>query len=248
MKEFRGNIVISTVAHATFLVMALTLAGGNNASSRVPPEYVAVTLLEDAAGLKPATADNEEKVPAPAQAKKTRLREAAPPEVSLPPEPKESPVTARDVHSLLQETAGAAETGSAKNNDAPVSNLREGGRPGAAPAEMQLTVAGKAGKQGGPDSGNEKTDPEYSSSVRAIRAAIERTKSYPPLARRRGMEGTVTAEFTINAKGYPEDIRIVRSSGHEILDSSARKTILHASPFPTIKGTLQVPITFKIER
>jgi len=80
--------------------------------------------------------------------------------------------------------------------------------------------------------------------VGQIRASIERAKIYPVLARKRKQEGTVITEFSINAKGLPQNIQIIKSSGFSLLDSAARDTILKASPFPVIRGTIEVPLIF----
>jgi len=80
--------------------------------------------------------------------------------------------------------------------------------------------------------------------VGQIRASIERAKIYPVLARKRKQEGTVVTEFSINAKGLPQNIQIIKSSGFSLLDSAARDTILKASPFPVIRGTIEVPLIF----
>lgn len=79
-----------------------------------------------------------------------------------------------------------------------------------------------------------------------IRNAIERAKIYPLLARKRKIEGTAIIEFTINNKGYPQDIRIEKSSEHEILDSAAVKTVKNAAPLPHIQGKIIIPIRFKL--
>lgn len=80
--------------------------------------------------------------------------------------------------------------------------------------------------------------------IHQIRAAIERAKIYPVLARKRKQEGTVVTGFSINSNGLPENIRIIKSSGINILDSAARDTIIRAAPFPIVKGSIEVPITF----
>jgi protein TonB len=79
-----------------------------------------------------------------------------------------------------------------------------------------------------------------------IRAAIEKVKIYPFLARKKRIEGTVITGFTITNKGYPQDIKIARSSGSEILDSAAVKIVIKAAPFPEVNGKIVVPITFKL--
>ncbi len=79
-----------------------------------------------------------------------------------------------------------------------------------------------------------------------IRNAIEKAKIYPLLARKRRIEGTVITEFTINNNGYPQDIKIKKSSGHEILDSAAMKIVRNAAPLPFVKGEIIVPISFRL--
>jgi len=84
--------------------------------------------------------------------------------------------------------------------------------------------------------------------IKAIRAAIERAKSYPLLAKKRGLEGTVTTEFHISNKGLPEGIKITKSSGYTLLDTAARETIIRAAPLPSVKGNIEIPITFRLTR
>jgi TonB family protein len=45
---------------------------------------------------------------------------------------------------------------------------------------------------------------------------------YPPLARRKGLQGTVLLGFGISGQGNIHDIRIVKSSGYAILDLAAQ--------------------------
>ena len=85
------------------------------------------------------------------------------------------------------------------------------------------------------------------SAIAAIRAAIERNLTYPYRAVRRKIEGTVMAEFSISRKGLPVNVRVSRSSGHDILDSAAEETIIKAAPFPPIEGEIEVPVTFRLK-
>jgi TonB family protein len=80
----------------------------------------------------------------------------------------------------------------------------------------------------------------------SVRNAIDRAKVYPLLARKRKLEGTVIMEFIINNKGYPQNIRIDKSSEHDILDSAAIKTVKNAAPLPHIQGKIIIPIRFKL--
>ncbi|MGE5301031.1 MAG: energy transducer TonB [Acidobacteriota bacterium] len=250
MMEFRGNILLSALVHATIFVMALTMMAGRDAVSRVPEKYTAVTLFEEAAGQKPETGTDKKKdLPGRTVKTATRLREGVPSEVPLRAPVQKEAAASLEKNSPPQDVAGPAEAGTVGKSGPSASDQREGGEsPGTSPGAMQLAIPGKASTQAGLEGGKSKTASGDPGAVNTIRAAIERAKRYPPLARRRGLEGTVTAEFTISARGYPENIRIVRSSGHEILDSAAKKTILRASPFPAVKGILEVPITFRIAK
>lgn len=77
--------------------------------------------------------------------------------------------------------------------------------------------------------------------------------SYPKRARRKGYEGTVVLEVLVNRNGKVDDLRILASSGYEILDRSAVKSVKTWSFRPAKKGNgavdmwVQVPVRFKLE-
>ncbi|GAB4390936.1 MAG: hypothetical protein Kow0025_26350 [Thermodesulfovibrionales bacterium] len=79
-----------------------------------------------------------------------------------------------------------------------------------------------------------------------IREAIKKATTYPPSARRRRIEGSVLAGFYINGEGRPEGIRVIRSSGHEVLDRAVVRIIERASPFPPVRAHVEVPVSFKL--
>lgn len=72
---------------------------------------------------------------------------------------------------------------------------------------------------------------------------IDRNKTYPYNARRRGYEGTVLVRLMIDCEGRLEDIDMVESSGFDLLDKEAM--MLVASVFP-IKEKLPEPVTLLI--
>jgi TonB family protein len=90
-------------------------------------------------------------------------------------------------------------------------------------------------------------DSDNSSTIEAIRSAIERAKNYPILARKRGIEGTVIVSFRIDARGSPQDVKIVRSSGYQILDEEVPKMLRKASPFPELSGDIVIPVIFRLK-
>ncbi len=79
-----------------------------------------------------------------------------------------------------------------------------------------------------------------------IRRAIEEELTYPPLARRRKMEGTVVVGFGIDRSGMPTGIEIVESSGFSVLDREVIEIIRRASPFPYIPERVEVPVSFRL--
>jgi TonB family protein len=85
------------------------------------------------------------------------------------------------------------------------------------------------------------------SAMQKIRNAIQRNLVYPYIAQKKRMEGTAMVRFKINQRGTPEDIRIIRSSGHLLLDAAAEETVVKASPFPALNDTIKIPITFLIK-
>ena len=80
-----------------------------------------------------------------------------------------------------------------------------------------------------------------------IRAALERTRYYPRIARRRGIEGIVRLRFRIGSAGKAENVEIVKSSGFKMLDAASMRTVYRAGPLPTVKGWIEVPIGYVLK-
>lgn len=244
--KFSSNISFSLVAHAAVFMTALALAG-NNTVLRLPEKFTTVTLIESFMDQKPSVTKSEKKrEPAVKIARSVaKLQEASSP--AVPPSAerpgKEQP-SAVPQNNPFEDGPGLPDYPSGGNAAAP----QTGGVARPSSGGMQLAMPGKPATQGGHEGGINKTASAGRDAVNTIRAAIEGAKSYPPLARKRGIEGTAITEFTINGRGSPENIRIVRSSGSDILDNAARKTVLRASPFPQVGGSVEVPITFKIDK
>jgi len=79
-----------------------------------------------------------------------------------------------------------------------------------------------------------------------IGSAIERVKTYPALARKRGIEGTVQVSFRITLTGEPEEIRIMKSSGFRILDRATLRVVKKAAPYPHLDRRVEVPVAYKL--
>jgi protein TonB len=81
-----------------------------------------------------------------------------------------------------------------------------------------------------------------------IESAIEQSKNYPRIARERGIEGVVHIRFKLRQSGDVDTIEIVKSSGHDILDSASIRTVYRAAPMPYVAGWIEVPIAYVLNK
>ena len=73
---------------------------------------------------------------------------------------------------------------------------------------------------------------------------------YPYLARRMGWEGEVLLFFRLTPTGEIEELKVLKSSGFEVLDKSAVNAVKRASkhfPRPKQIVLIKLPIQFKLE-
>ncbi len=89
--------------------------------------------------------------------------------------------------------------------------------------------------------------------ARAVRRKIESSKKYPVSAQTAEIEGRAGVRMTIMKDGRLKKVEIMKSSGYEILDRAALKSVRDAAPFPPIpqkvkRDELEMSITlvFKI--
>ncbi len=262
--ELRGNIIFSILVHGSIAITALVFAGRNATLSHLPENYIAVSLLEDrnekksVAGNKPAgkdqdtskkrdmksqeapSSDNDEGVvtrnervtsqypKSNPSGEERDLRETRNPDTKsemTSPGVQEQPVALRGRQAGSGE--GSGDTHTIASSSAAVSG-----------SSLEVTMMGPHPAGSGTDS---------RSVFDRIRAAIEKAKIYPIIARKRGQEGIVLAEFSINGKGQPEGIKIVKSSGSHLLDAAAKDTVIRAAPFPVVRGNIEVPIRFTLK-
>jgi len=114
------------------------------------------------------------------------------------------------------------------------------GGSGAALAAVAAGPPGGGGAGGGVDA--------LAAYIDRLQRAIDAEKSYPPMARRRGIEGVVTVRLEIDARGGLERTALV-GRPPEILARSTRDAVARASPFPPPPaGALQIefPVRYEI--
>ena len=88
--------------------------------------------------------------------------------------------------------------------------------------------------------------PSVADRLAIIREKIQNALEYPPLARLHDSYGDAVVRFEIDRSGSAENVRVVRSSGHDRLDSSAIRAVETASPLPWVYGPLEVPVHFEL--
>jgi protein TonB len=101
-----------------------------------------------------------------------------------------------------------------------------------------VTYSATNERASGPISLNTK-DPLYVSYFNKIKQTIEQHWEYPEMALRYGLQGRLALEFTINGGGQLEGLRLIRSSGSQLLDEEALRAIKAAAPFPPIPAWIK---------
>ena len=62
---------------------------------------------------------------------------------------------------------------------------------------------------------------------------------YPPAARERNLGGRLTLEVIIDARGGVQSVRLLESSGVDVLDEAARRTVMLGAPYPPFPPELR---------
>ena len=86
-----------------------------------------------------------------------------------------------------------------------------------------------------------------------IRRDLTQYFYYPPLARRKGLQGTVLLGFGISGQGAIHNIRVVKSSGYAILDLAAQDAMQQLEKLSWYAATLhgkamdlELPVIFRL--
>ena len=109
------------------------------------------------------------------------------------------------------------------------------------------TAAGDAGSAEAGTTSKAETDAAASRWEAAIRARVERRKSYPAAAE--GATGRVILRLSVAANGQLTQVGVVRSSGNAALDAAAVNAVQSAGRFPKAPAGLgetsfTLPISF----
>jgi protein TonB len=89
---------------------------------------------------------------------------------------------------------------------------------------------------------------------RPVSAAVgNRKPAYPAEARRRHLEGLVVLQVAVSARGTPDDVAVLKSSGHALLDDAALAAVRLWRFEPATRGGIavpapaEVPVRFRLE-
>jgi TonB family protein len=219
----RKSILLSLALHLFAVGTAVSFArfAGDLLLGRHDPIMVALIGREGA-----SSSGKEEKaaVPRPAERKeqapqKADLHEQTP----LQPETAPSPVAAAQEQAIKQQLGQETTTS------------QEGQQTSGSNGQSPSAASAPAGSNSGSVS---------SERWAVIVSSIERVKSYPRLARERGIEGVVRLRFKIKPQGEVDRVEIIKSSGSDVLDTASVHTLYRAGPMPYVNGWVEVPIAY----
>lgn len=83
------------------------------------------------------------------------------------------------------------------------------------------------------------TNYRYIGYFSGVRKQIELVWIYPMEAARRGIQGEVQVEVVLAKSGHVTRVRVIKSSGHSILDEWTLSTIKQASPFAPLPASMK---------
>lgn len=121
-----------------------------------------------------------------------------------------------------------------------------------APAQSAEPVTQSASVQTVPVRSMPAPQRDYGWLAETLRNRIEELKRYPAMARINNWQGKVVLKFVVTADGTVENLEVVQSSGHAVLDEAAMETIRRASPLPLKhelgkpRVTFQFPISYTL--
>jgi protein TonB len=248
--RLRLNIILSLAAHAAIITMAFMV--GRGWTSPAPADPLTVSLVSELSEIKILKAQGQKKQTIHSPASPGRdASVSAPHDNGAAVKEKPPAETGKEKSHISPAREGVTgetnpeKSPGAKSGSSVSFNNAHGMPPSSFAVGHQGVPAGNAAS-GNP--GHEGDQPKGANTEdgKAIRKAVEKSLIYPLFARKRGLEGTALAEFTVNSKGYPEDIRIIGSTGYGILDTAAKDSMIRAAPFAVGKGRYEIPITFRL--
>lgn len=129
----------------------------------------------------------------------------------------------------------------------------QAGADGAAQGQSTAAVQGEGGSSQAPAFSAAAVASAEQTYISAVRAAVARNKKYPRRAKRRGVQGTVRIQLTLDASGRLVNVRLVSPSGASMLDEAAMDAVRAVGEYPRIPAEMErasvritVPIRFAV--
>lgn len=244
------------------------MAGNQSVAKPSSADTASLPKTEIAPPTETPAADPSAAIAEPPEPIEAAMPPATPPQAvqsTLPPPRPMKPVQAapaappapKQAHAAIKPTPPAAPT---KRMDSPPAESAEPAPAAVAPdtqtmpptqqasvdrsGAMPVTVPNIAPRAGeGADSG------AHSSAAALV---ANPAPAYPPVARRRGLEGKVVLRVAVTAAGATADIAVLSSSGHAMLDDAAARAVRAWRFRPAqrsgvaIDSILEVPIVFRL--
>ena len=220
---------ISLLIHAVLLLGVAVLPPVQPEAASTMINVVVSRDVRRVSPVQPASASSAKPVAASAKPSVTQTRKA----------PEQTVVavdhtTEKSAVSSVPTTPDAGVSAAA----APAAEVK--GRVVSAPASAQASTPVREGV-----SADDMTELRFS-----LGKAAKRFKHYPPLARERGWEGTVEVALIFAVRASPPVVKLVRSSGREILDEQAIEMAAQAARATALPAGLkgrdfQVPLSIK---
>lgn len=257
-KSWSGVILASMVLHGLILGSALWWSGD------APPPRKVVTVEaicltsgsgHTGGGATRVSAEKSQVIPQPPpkpqpvkEKPKPRVKPRPVPKAEEPPPPTLAMPRPAAPAPVRSSPAAAVSGGSGSDRGQGAGSGRGSGR-GTGPGTGTGSGSGP-GTVPGPGSGAADAFKTYLAEVRSL---LEKQKTYPLTARRQHREGVVVLKFTIGQGGEIAAHAVVRSSGHQVLDSAAAEALQKVGRFPPLPPVLgraqlniQVPLAFRL--
>jgi protein TonB len=226
-------MTISLVLHG--VAISLVFALSSSMAKQDKPIVIDFTLVEPSAPPAPPTNAPQKKTETPIIAKSIPLP-TPPKHKTAPPAPASEPEGTVPVFAKPREALPPPpeQASSVTTNSVPGGTGTSG---------SSMTAGSGTG-----DSAEQLSNKYRAEHFAYIKKIIEKNLSYPRRAQRMGWTGRVVVSFDVSMNGHVLDIRIIKSTGHELLDSNLVETIRKVEPFPRppVSVTLNMPITYEL--
>lgn len=257
-KGIGKGLVISTILHAAVIAIAVICS-----TNYVKKHEEAITVFladSEPTGERGLAERGRARItgkvvsPAITRGSHNRRPESAIPAASKPPVPEaknETPtnMVSTTASSTLSVSPAEAPRTTTLGGSAEGQGQQGGTRAGAAEVGPGASNPGFSTGHSMGGSGDGETKEYIAHNFGYIRDLIVNNLKYPYTARRMGWKGSLIVAFVILENGTVEATRVIKSSGHDLLDQTVLKTVQTLQPFPRPPSRAEViiPIAFRLE-